>query len=69
MPAQNGRMEIIMAKKGLGKGLGALFDTEDSKVFYPEKDKTSENTVVNIKISLSPASLDALQRLSPAMIW
>ena len=52
MPAQNGRMEIIMAKKGLGKGLGALFDTEDSKVFYPEKDKTSENTVVNIKISL-----------------
>lgn len=37
-----------MAKKGLGKGLGALFETNDSKIF--ETTESSDN-VVNIKIS------------------
>ena len=40
-----------MAKKGLGKGLGALFETDVQKVFEtPEENPTSDN-VVMLKIS------------------
>lgn len=39
-----------MAKKGLGKGLGALFDTEDSKIFDANQEEVDK--VINIKISL-----------------
>lgn len=40
-----------MAKKGLGKGLGALFETDSPSVFETPTQQTSSDSVVTLKIS------------------
>ena len=40
-----------MAKKGLGKGLGALFETDAQNVFETPEEKPASDNVVMLKIS------------------
>ena len=40
-----------MAKKGLGKGLGALFETDVQNVFETSDEKTSSDNIVMLKLS------------------